>query len=72
MGCCGQKRRALKAATPGLAPGGLVNVQYRLRGETRIHGRTGRTYVFSEERPIQPVHPLDARELLRSNGFRLV
>ena len=75
MGCCGQKRQALRAPTRqsgNPAPNGWVNVEYRRRGELEIRGPTGRTYVFSEITPIQAVHPRDARLLLRSTGFRLL
>jgi hypothetical protein len=73
MGCCGQKRQALRAGSVAApASGPWVNVEYRSRGGLRVRGATGRAYVFSEARPIQPVHPRDARVLLRSPAFRMI
>ena len=75
MGCCGQKRQALRAPTRqsgNSASNQWVNVEYRSRGEVEVRGPTGRTYVFSGIKPIQAVHPRDARLLLRSTGFRLL
>jgi len=73
MGCCGQKRQALRTSPAVSSPAGSwVNLEYRARGGLRVRGATGRAYVFSDAQPIQPVHPRDARVLLRSPAFRMV
>jgi hypothetical protein len=71
MGCCGRKRQTLRTPTQTGAAS-WVTMQYREREEVRFLGPTGRAYVFSGSRPIQTVHPRDARALLRSAGFRLL
>jgi len=72
MGCCGQKRQALR--TPTRSDGSWVTIEYRgRRGQTlAIDGVTGHSYVFSDATPIHTVHPRDARGLLRSADFRMV
>ena len=73
MGCCGQERQASRAGSvPSSSSGSWVNVEYRSHDELRVRGPTGRAYVFSAAQPIQPVHPRDARVLLRSPAFRMV
>jgi hypothetical protein len=71
MGCCGGKRRALRALTTTPAAS-EVTLEYRRSGKVEIQGATGRAYVFTEAQRIQAVHPRDARELLRSGAFRLL
>ena len=72
MSCCGQKRHALR--TPTRTDGSWVAVEWRSRRDAiiEVEGETGRSYVFSQETPIQTVDPRDARALLRSGAFRLV
>ncbi len=75
MGCCGQRRRALRTPTQSsgsLPSGSWVHIEYRSQGRVAVRGVTGRTYVFSDTRRIQAVHARDARALLRTPGFRLL
>jgi hypothetical protein len=84
MGCCGQKRAALRtraAAAPSrpLAPppppppldGTAPLVEYRGDQPILVAVPGGRLYTFSPGRPRAAVPPADAGELLRNSLFRL-
>src|SRR5262245_21278274 len=86
MGCCGQKRAALRrrvVAPPTLpvappppsvpldVPDGTTVVEYRGGQPILVQVPTGRLYTFSPGRPLAAVPPADAGELLRNPLFRL-
>lgn len=85
MGCCGQRRAALRSAgsrlrLPALAPqppptpgsaAEEVRLAYLANASIRVRGTvTQRTYAFSGASPVQSVHPHDADALLRTGLFR--
>jgi hypothetical protein len=85
MGCCGQRRAALRspagrlrlpaaASSPPPAPRPqpeTVRLAYVTNAALRVRGTvTGRTYEFSGH-STQGVHPRDADPLLRTGLFRL-
>jgi hypothetical protein len=84
MGCCGQKRAALRSRLPERRPpepassnaaaagdgaAGLVEYRGDLPVLVRVAG--GRLYTFSPGRRLQSVPAPDAEELLRNPLFRL-
>ncbi len=83
MGCCGQKRAALIAASrtapaPGArsdrapAPGPAPAVSLRYVGGRPVSVRgiaSGHVYSFSRTAPLQPVNAADAPALLRTGQF---
>lgn len=83
MGCCGQKRAALRARVvapppqpvappvPVVAADGTTVVEYRGDQPMLVSVPGGRLYTFSPGRPLAAVPPADAGELLRNPLFRL-
>jgi hypothetical protein len=83
MGCCGQKRVALRARVvapppppvappvPVVAADGTTVVEYRGDQPMLVSVPGGRLYTFSPGRPLAAVPPADAGELLRNPLFRL-
>ena len=86
MGCCGQKRAALRTRVvappplpaapppppvPVAAPDGTTLVEYRGDHPILVSVPGGRLYTFSPGRPLAAVPPADAGELLRNPLFRL-
>jgi hypothetical protein len=85
MGCCGEKRAALRAqpsVTHALPPPHLpppldddpsgVAVEYRGDAPVLLRGTTsGRLYTFSPARRVRLVAGPDTRQLLRSPFFAL-
>jgi hypothetical protein len=85
MGCCGQKRAALRArpvvhvpsaptpSAPDPVPTGEeVAVAYRGTATALLHrGPSGRLYVFSHTRPVRAMAPQDAAPLGGHPDFEL-
>jgi hypothetical protein len=86
MGCCGQKRAALRRrvgapprqlvappppSVPEVVPDGTTVVEYRGDSPILASVSTGRLYTFSPGRRLAAVPPADAGQLLRNPLFRL-
>src|SRR5262249_22233976 len=87
MGCCGQKRAALRASArtrkpsesrpvqpppePQRGSGASVDVEYYGDDAVLARGKGGRLYTFSPGRRRRRVPALDAERLLRNPLFRL-
>jgi hypothetical protein len=80
MGCCGQKRAALRTRVVAPPPPPPVPevasdatstvVEYRGDQPILVHLTSGRLYTFSPGRRSAAVPPADAGELLRNPLFR--
>jgi len=60
----------LGAASPGDGPG-MVRLRYLARAPILVRGtRSGASYRFSEQQPVQGVQHVDASTLLATGHFR--
>lgn len=75
MGCCGDRRAALRttAGPAGPLPAGpTARVEYLGRTSVRVRGpASGRVYVFTPSRRALAVDAADVPLLLRARSFRL-
>jgi hypothetical protein len=75
MGCCGDKRQALRETTPAEPPAyrGNVTLRYLERSPVRVRGPiTGQEYSFSTAAPEQTVDARDAQALVATRFFKRV
>jgi hypothetical protein len=85
MGCCGQRRSALRASSarsraplsvadaPVAGSGAPLRLRFLRGGSAQYRGAaTGRTYAFTAGSPVQTVQPADAQILLRTGFFVVV
>lgn len=71
MGCCGDKRAALRHPQRPSSPGAAPLVEYVRQSSTRVRGpATGRVYTFTPAQRVQEVDVADLPYLLRSRLFR--
>jgi hypothetical protein len=85
MGCCGQRRSALRAsgarpreslsvaAAQAAGSGAPLRLRFLRGGSAQYRGAaTGRRYAFTAASPVQTVQPADAQILLRTGFFVVV